>query len=205
MRHAKEDLVGRRFGALLVKERAPARQRAARWRCVCDCGGEAIVTVYNLLNGHSRSCGCRASKNAQRHGHAAGGRSTPTFRSWLSMVRRCTDPKFEPYARYGAVGVTVCPGWLNFENFLADMGERPDGTSIDRFPEQSGNYEPGNCRWASAVEQANNRSSTKLISARGEQKSIADWARASGTPASRIASRLRAGWSAERAIFGGDR
>jgi hypothetical protein len=80
-----------------------------------------------------------------------------TYRSWHGMRQRCSDPKQENYKYYGGRGITVCDRWQSFENFLADMGERPEGTSIDRYPDNDGNYEPGNCRWATRSQQQHNK------------------------------------------------
>jgi AP2 domain len=95
-----------------------------------------------------------------RHGHRSGGQTSPTIQSYYGMVQRCTNPKREKYPEYGGVGVTVCDRWLGehgFEYFLADMGERPAGKTLDRYPNPAGNYEPSNCRWATAREQCSNQ------------------------------------------------
>lgn len=106
----------------------------------------------------------RAGRFKVRHGQSRmrDGRPSPTYSAWYSMIRRCTDAKHKSYQRYGARGIRVDTRWMTFENFLADMGDRPDGATLDRFPNRRGNYEPGNVRWASWTAQARNRSSTVL-------------------------------------------
>lgn len=159
------DVSGRRFGRLLVLSRtAPSTtRREARWMCSCSCGGRVVVTGSRLRLGKTRSCGClrreiaRSVHTTHGHGSAARGQS-PTYRSWASMIARCTMPSNgRNWKWYGGRGVTVCPDWRDsFEAFLCDMGPRPAGHSLDRV-NSDGNYEPGNCRWATPIEQAANR------------------------------------------------
>jgi ribosomal protein S27E len=154
---------GRRFGRLTVVEQAPNGQ-GLRVRCRCDCGQETTVRAHNLAAGATRSCGCLVSDvgralglSARTHGHS--NPETPTYRSWYAMVCRCRYPRNESWQWYGGRGVTVCDRWLGrdgFGNFLADMGERPQGTTLDRVNPE-GNYEPSNCRWADAQTQATNK------------------------------------------------
>jgi hypothetical protein len=187
------DLVGRRFERLVVVEFAGrTAARASKYRCACDCGRTSIVLSHKLVSGHTRSCGCLAAdalalagKRRRRHGHSSG--NSPTYRSWTSMIRRCTAPLDKMYPAYGARGITVCERWRVFENFLADMGERPAGTSIDRFPNGNGGYEPGNCRWGTTHEQAQNSRIAKLSSE--IVRSIRS-KRASGISATEIANEL---------------
>lgn len=159
---------GQRYGRLLAIERRPSDTREVFWTCKCDCGNNVITTSSKLGSGHTQSCGClmreRSAQSASalvRHGHTAGPRNKPvitrTYASWRAMKTRCTNPKTDGYHRYGGRGVRFCPAWNEFEKFLADMGERPTGTTLDRHPNPDGNYEPGNCRWATPAEQANNK------------------------------------------------
>lgn len=163
------DLTGQRFGRLLVLDRATNdAQGRARWRCACDCGNEAVITRHHLRDGRTKSCGCLrrdvASELNHTHGFASKGGVKPTYRIYRSMLSRTTNPRDASWKNYGGRGITVCDRWNparggSFENFLADVGERPaDNLSLDRIDNDRG-YEPRNVRWATATEQARNRRS----------------------------------------------
>jgi hypothetical protein len=151
-------LTGQRFGRLTVlHEEGRDRRGNVLWLCSCDCGSLNRVISTELCSGHTRSCGClqRDRLLQVRPSVTHGMSSSHTWRSWRSMRMRCADPNNK---YYGGRGIRVCQRWLHsFENFLADMGERPPGTSLDRYPDNAGDYEPGNCRWATTIEQRGNR------------------------------------------------
>lgn len=120
---------------------------------------EHRAKIGAALVGHSCSDTVRrvTAQRSTTHGHAPRRNQTSTYRCWAAMMRRCSNPHTKDYPEYGGRGIAVCDHWRQFEQFLSDMGERPDGLSIDRFPNNDGNYEPGNCRWATPTEQARNR------------------------------------------------
>lgn len=157
-----KDLVGTKYGKLTVV--APAGRSTHKrpkplWLCRCDCGNEKLVLGEGLKSGHNKSCGCAAGN--YKHGHSVGryngGSESPTKQTYNSMVARCTYQRHRAYPRYGGRGITVCARWLaGFENFLADMGERPDGHTLDRIDNSAG-YNTDNCRWATPRQQYENK------------------------------------------------
>lgn len=156
------DLVGHQFGLLIVIAFAEKRgtQGQPHWRCSCDCGGTSIVAGNNLKSGATTSCGCvgRAKREAANLKHGAGRRAakTPEYIVWKAMHQRCENPRSRDYPNYGGRGIAVCARWNDFAAFIADMGPRPAGLTIDRI-NNDGNYEPTNCRWTTRAQQNANK------------------------------------------------
>lgn len=147
------DLSGQKFSRLMVIKKSHMRDKAgAKWQCECECGTVIHVNSLKLRSGKTKSCGClkRERRPTLTHGMS---NKTKTYRTWKEMRQRCTNPNSGKWKWYGGKGISVCPAWNDYEVFLSDMGERPEGKTLDRI-DPAGNYEPNNCRWATAKQQA---------------------------------------------------
>ncbi len=189
----KFDLTGQRFGRWSVIGRTDARRlRDTAWVCLCECGTERLVKSTALRSGTSKSCGCIQKASYDKR--------TRTHRSWISMRLRCFGKNQKSYKNYGGRGITVCERWDDYLNFLSDMGERPLGTTLDRINGE-GNYEPGNCRWATPRAQANNMRVNHVIEWRGRSQTLTQWARELNISWGTLNARIRKHrWPVERAF-----
>jgi hypothetical protein len=188
-----------------VIERGPntiegaARIQRATWLCECECGTRLFVVGHSLAKAGpksgTRSCGCLMREKPIKHGLS----NSRTYRIWHMMLQRCRNPKNSAYKSYGGRGITVCDEWSDFRGFVADMGEAPEGLTLDRVDNSNG-YGPTNCRWATKHEQQNNMRSNVRLSFGGRTMTLAEWGRETGLGKFAITNRLKAGWSIERAL-----
>ena len=188
-------LIGKRFGLLSVVAQAPSAEGATRWICVCVCGSRREYSRQTLMSTPlraGRSCGCVSAAMAGARLRRHGPTNTPEWRTWSSMFTRCYNARSVGYRYWGGRGVKVCSRWHTFENFLADMGRRPAGTSLDRI-NNDGNYSSRNCRWATTYQQAQNKRDTRFIEWSGKRRSVAQWSRELRIPIDVLCKRLDSG------------
>ena len=197
------NLVGKTFHRLtVIKDLGQHPKRGSYWECVCSCDLKTVVRVKGvwLTSGNTQSCGClqreRTSKASRTHGFC----KAPGYNVWLSMMHRCYLQSTDSYPRYGGRGIQVCERWHSIENFLEDVGERPNNQySIDRI-DPNGNYEPNNCRWATKKQQQRNRRDTRMLTWQGKTQALADWGEELGIEYEALRRRFDKGWSTERAL-----
>lgn len=194
-----EDITGQVFNRLTVLKYLGVRKDGYRWLCSCACGGTVEVCSAKLKKGKPYSCGCwqreRASASNYKHGMCG----SPTYYIWAEMVQRCTNPDNPSYRLYGERGIGVAPRWLEFSNFLADMGVKPAKRSLERRDNEKG-YGLDNCYWATTAEQSRNRRVNHRITFKGKTQCLVDWARETGMHVATLADRIANGWSYERAL-----
>lgn len=194
------DLIGHKFGRWTVVGLSENVDRRTRWNCICDCGVTKSVLEANLKIGDSKSCGCLQIEKLINRSSTHGMRKTPEYIAWCSLIQRATNANIKFAKDYSLRGITVCERWLSFENFFADIGMRPSPDhSIDRI-NNDGNYEPGNCRWATRKEQNRNTRGNVLITHNGETHCLSEWAEITGIKLGIISKRLSRGWASKRAL-----
>lgn len=189
------DLTGEKFGRWSVISYSHTKYAEHFWVCRCDCGTEKIVIGGSLKSGVSRSCGCLSREMSFVHGME----KTKTYTTWAQMLSRCRNKKHASYSSYGGRGIKVCERWHEFVNFYADMGEKPEGMSLDRI-DNDGDYKPENCKWSTVKQQIRNRRVSPKFEWNGEQKSLAELAEMHGLPWRRVYERIRSGWSINDAL-----
>lgn len=193
------DMTGLKVFNLLVLRKAGKRiDGTAKWECLCSCGHKFTTDGTSIRAGRTKSCGCLSrfgGGNRMRNGE----HKTELYKIWQGMRDRCGNPNNKKYRLYGGKGISVCERWNDFRMFAIDMGDRPFGFSIDRINGDKG-YSPENCRWATAIVQANNTSANKIISANGQSMTLSEWSRRTNIKANTILYRIRRGWPIEKAI-----
>lgn len=195
--------VGLNKGNLTVTEVKKAH-RGFLCTCKCSCGEIVKMQASRILGYRSRYASCNVEGHRYikpaKHGCARKGKTKPIFNIWVSMWQRCSNPNNSAWKRYGGRGIKVCRRWEIFQNFKADMGERPSSNhSIERV-DNDGDYTPHNCRWGTKKEQANNRISNTIITAFGKRKTIAQWSEITGLSVKSISGRRRSGWCDEAIV-----
>jgi hypothetical protein len=190
---ARIDLTDKQFGRLRVQSYAGLFKGKAYWTCQCDCGKKACVSGQLLRAGKSTSCGCYRAELMSVIKRKHGMSNTPEWHTYYRMLDRCYNAKNARFASYGGRGIEVCSDWKDsFVSFHRDMGPRPDACSLDRI-DVNGHYEPGNCRWATATQQAQNKTTNINITHGDQTKCLTQWAREHEVPLLTAYSRLQRG------------
>ena len=195
------NLQGFRFGSLTVLQLGEKQRQhnGAWWLCLCDCGNQKNIPATDMVQGRINSCGCEHAKRIAKSNITHGMSKTRTYQLWEAMRNRCNRINQD----YSCRGITYDERWDAFENFLEDMGEAPDGLSLDRI-DCNGNYHKANCRWATREQQANNTRANVFLEYGGKRQTIAQWAKELGMKQDKLRSRLRYGWTTERALAEGN-
>lgn len=184
------DRVGEVYGRLTIISIGDKYPKVV---CICECGARAETSIESLKRGQTQSCGClsaeRSSAANLRHGHTR----SPTYLSWQAMKSRTQRTGDVAYSRYGGDGIGIDPRWNSFTEFLADMGVRPEGTTLDRYPDKDGSYTASNCRWATAKQQAQNRKNSLYVEVEGQQLPFTDACKTFGIKAGTVYARYRRG------------
>lgn len=187
-------------------------QRIRKWLCLCECGNEKVIQQTHLVQQVIKSCGCLNRENCITRNRTHGQSGTPMYTNWVGILARCTNPNHNRYKYYGKKGITICQGWRDFAHFAQDMGERPSPQhTIDRRDNAKGywcghcdecveKHQIANCRWATILEQANNKTSTRFYTYQNQTLSLAEWARKINLSWSTLYQRLKRGWSIEQTL-----
>lgn len=191
----KTDLLGRVFGRLTVVSEAESKGRKAQWVCQCSCGVLKVVGADAMTRGATLSCGCLKKERATTHGLFG----HELYQTWANIRDRCENSQCKDFANYGGRGIKVCEEWRDFPKFLADMGERPAGHSIERLDGSLG-YGPDNCIWATTTTQNRNKRTNLTIRSGGQEMCASRWAEKTGLAQHVICGRIAIGWSEADAV-----
>jgi len=200
----RNDIVGKKFGRLTAIMFSHSLKKYAYWKFLCECGNIKVIRGTHVTSGLTLSCGCfrneQTSKALTTHGHYTGRSQTSEICAWKNLKERCLNKKDKGYENYGGRGIKICDRWMKFENFYADMGDRPsDKHSIDRI-NNDGNYEPSNCKWSTRTEQNSNTRRNRYYTYGGETLTIMQWGRKLGFNPGMLKSRIKRGASFKDAI-----
>lgn len=202
-------MIGSKIGKLTVvgfsrwRERQAKRQvvRTAMVLVKCECGVEKDVSFENLSYGHTKSCGCMILPSVTKKNTTHGQSKTKVYGLWFKMLSRCRNSDNPDYKEYGARGIKVCERWNEFENFISDIGPRPSNIhTLDRYPNNDGDYEPGNVRWATPSQQARNRRTNRIIEFNGLRKTAIEWSEVYNIDLRVMCNRIKSGWPVHLAI-----
>ena len=197
----KIPMIGRKFGRLAVVSQDQNESKILKWICLCDCGNTIVAFGTNLRRGHTTSCGCFQKEVTAKANTKHGMHSSREYMIWAGMMARCKCETRPDMHRYSGRGISVCKEWQSFARFYADMGDAPSGYTLDRI-DNDGNYELGNCRWASKKTQANNRSTNRIVDFNGERKTIAECMDDACVKPSTFRQRYYVyGWSFEKSLM----
>lgn len=204
MNKSVKDIAGKTFGRITVISFAGSEKGNSNWLCRCKCGVEKVIQRCSLVSGATQSCGCLSLEISRVvnvvHGETSNGKSSPEYHAWEHMKSRCFNPNCKEYKWYGSRGITVCERWMDFPNFLTDMGRKPlPDLSIERI-NNDGNYEPGNCKWGTTDEQRNNQRNNRKIEIGGVTANLFQWLSQYQVKKGAYYSRINRGWDVERAI-----
>lgn len=200
---SKIDLVDNRFGRLVVKSKLELRnkQGAVIWECVCDCGSVRFIPTGQLKSGKSLSCSCLTKEINSKRTRTHGMSKSKEFKIWAGIRNRCYNKNEPSYLNYGGRGIHMSDEWFNsFETFYQDMGPRPSKNHSIERENNNGPYCKSNCKWATRVEQANNRRTNVFYEYNGIARTLTGWARELGLNKNTLAKRLNLGWAFEKAI-----
>lgn len=187
------DLTGHRYGRWTVLRRV----KGPKWLCRCECGSERQVLISNLRSGGSTQC---KSCSLSTHGRIRSG-GDRTYGTWRAMRTRCQAKSGRMYQNYAARGIGCCERWNDFQAFLEDMGEAPDGMTLGRINNDQG-YSPDNCRWESTMEQARNKRTNVMLTHKGRTMCLTDWAAEMGIVPNSLKKRLKLGWTMDECVAG---